>query len=63
MTTQHCADCGVTLVFDKIVGHWGQRKGKGTEFYCHITKDSDDRIVAIDYHHIEGEEQRHFVAT
>lgn len=53
-----CADCGAKLV--NKYGRWANKLAEGEFSYtCRITLQGA-RLISADYHHLEGEEQRHF---
>ncbi|RPJ71762.1 MAG: hypothetical protein EHM24_11190 [Acidobacteria bacterium] len=63
MTT--CADCGRTILLHRPGAtdgmRWAHQVGRAWVYTCR-TSFVDRRLVAADYHHPRGEEQRHFVA-
>lgn len=63
MTT--CADCGKVILPQGRTSDgktkWAHQFGKNWVFTCRA-KFKAGRMLSADYHHPEGEEQRHFVA-
>ncbi len=63
-----CADCGAEVEQTRDSKHWGERRdppgGKGWDMCCRVVYDPADhtRILAADYHYVEGETQRTFRA-
>jgi hypothetical protein len=65
---QHCAGCGRDIVKGRD-GRWGEVI-RGTaedplaiDYTCDWAPGPEPGTVAwVDYHYVEGEEQRHFVA-
>jgi hypothetical protein len=61
-----CADCGIPIQRHPRSGWWGEKRIDGSwHFCCRATLsgyDSGRRVTSADYHHIQGEPQRHFSA-
>lgn len=62
-----CVDCGAEVVdissLTRGSVRWGEEfKDGGFKAYCRITRDplDDHRVTAIDWHYVEGEEQKHW---
>jgi len=59
-----CADCGKTIELKR--GKWANRRDRGWDFTCrHIivkSKTGNSILFSADYHHVAGEEQRHYQA-
>jgi hypothetical protein len=60
--TAVCADCGAKIEHHR--GNWAKRtaNGKGWDYCCRVTYRDSTRnaITRADYHHVDGEAQRHF---